>query len=127
MKYFSAAILLVVVTISVALGNTLSTGKPYPEFQIGVTGLNAAIKEGVFAITQITPDTPAEGRLKAGDVLLAVNGTSLEIQDPRHPLGEAINKADRIHGIRSVKPSIRPRVVTAGWSSRSAATAKKSM
>ena len=98
MKYSVAAILLVVVTISVALGNTLPTGKPYPEFQIGVTGLNAAIKEGVFAITQITPDTPAEGRLKAGDVLLAVNGTSLEIQDPRHPLGEAINKAEGSDG-----------------------------
>ena len=94
MKYFSAAILLVVMTSSVAFGNTLPTGKPYPEFQIGVTGLNAAIKEGVLAITQITPDTPAEGRLKAGDVLLAVNGGSLGKQDPRHPLGEAINRAE---------------------------------
>lgn len=85
-------------TLSSSIANTLPAGKPYPEFQVGITGINAAIKEGVLAVTKITPGTPAEGKLKAGDVLLAVNGTSLEIQDPRHPLGNAINKAEGSDG-----------------------------
>jgi len=98
MKYFATTILFVVMTLSGAIANTLPAGKPYPEFQVGITGINAAIKDGVLAVTKITPGTPAEGKLKAGDVLLAVNGTSLEIQDPRHPLGNAINKAEGSDG-----------------------------
>ena len=90
-------------TVSGAIGNTLPAGKDYPEFQVGVTGINAAIKEGVLAVTKITPDTPADGKLKAGDVLLAVNGTSLDIQDPRHPLGEAINKVEGSDGRMAFK------------------------
>jgi hypothetical protein len=61
---------------------------------LGVTGVFAAIKDGEFQVTEITPGTPAAGKLEMGDVLLAVNGESLQIQDPRHPLGLAINAAE---------------------------------
>ncbi len=81
--------------MSAAIGDVLPAGKPCKEFMVGVTGINADMSEaGVLAVTKITPGTPAAGKLKAGDVLLAVNGTSLEVQDPRHPLGEAINKSE---------------------------------
>jgi len=48
MKYFATTILSVVMTVSGAIGNTLPAGKAYPEFHIGVTGINAAIKEDVL-------------------------------------------------------------------------------
>jgi len=67
-------------TLSGVTANTLSAGKAYPEFQVGITGINAEMKDGALVVTKITPGTPAEGRLKAGDVLLAVDGISLEIQ-----------------------------------------------
>jgi len=98
MKYIVTTILLVGFTLSSAIANTLPTGKPYPEFQVGITGINAEIKDGALVVTKITPGTPAEGKLKAGDLLLAVDGISLEIQDPRHPLGEAINTAEGAGG-----------------------------
>ena len=74
--------------------NTLPVGKDCKEFQVGVTGIFAETKGGVLSVTKTQPNTPASGKLKPGDVLLAVDGTSLEIQDPRHPLGFAINKAE---------------------------------
>jgi len=77
-----------------ARANTLPAGKDCKEFQVGVTGILAEIKGGVLSVTKTQPNTPAAGKLDTGDVLLAVNGTSLEIQDPRHPLGFAINKAE---------------------------------
>lgn len=77
-----------------APANQLPPGKDTEDIMIGVTGFFAALKGGEFQVTQVTPDTPADGRLEVGDVLLSVNGESLGIQDPRHPLGFAINAAE---------------------------------
>jgi hypothetical protein len=94
MRYAAAATFVLVIATSVASADILPVGKPCEEFMVGPTGINADIKAGVLAVTRITAGTPADGKLKAGDVLLAVNGTSLEVQDPRHPLGEAINQSE---------------------------------
>jgi hypothetical protein len=87
-------ILVVLALSDGAPANLLPPGKDTGDIMIGVTGFFAAIKGGEFQVTRITPGTPAAGQLEVGDALLAVNGTSLEIQDPRHPLGVAINAAE---------------------------------
>jgi len=88
-----------------ALANTLPAGKDCKEFMVGVTGIHAEITGGVLRVTKVTPKTPAAGKLQTGDVLLAVDGARLDIQDPRHPLGFAINAAEGRDG--RMKFSIR--------------------
>ena len=106
MKRFVIAMVLALAAAPLgALANTLPAGKECKEFMIGVTGINADIQGGVLRVTKVTPNTPAAGKLKTGDVLLAVDGVSLEIQDPRHPLGFAINAAEGRDG--KMKFSIR--------------------
>jgi hypothetical protein len=99
-----AALLFLAVALSSARADILPKGKTYPEFQVGVTGMMASIsKDGVLSVTKITPGTPAQGKLRPGDVLLAVDGESLAIQDPRHPLGNAITRAEGGDGRMSLK------------------------
>jgi len=93
MKRFLIAILLLVLPMG-ATANTLPIGKDTKDIMVGVTGMFVALKDGELQVTQITPDTPAAATLKKGDILLAVDGKSLEIQDPRCPLGFAINAAE---------------------------------
>lgn len=93
-RLVSTAVLVLVATPFIALPNTLPAGKDCNEFMVGVTGIFAEIKAGVLRVTKVTPNTPAADKLKTGDVLLAVDGVSLEVQDPRHPLGVAINAAE---------------------------------
>ena len=88
---FLVAFQLLVVT---AVANTLPAGKDTEDIMVGVTGMFVAIKGGELQVTQLTPDTPAAAKLEKGDILLEVDGTSLEVQDPRHPLGFAINAAE---------------------------------
>lgn len=78
----------------VLMGNELPEGKDCMEFMVGVTGIHAHIIGGTLRVTKVTPGTPADGKLKKGDELEAVNDVSLKIQDPRHPLGFAINAAE---------------------------------
>ena len=86
--------LLILLLALPAFANTLPAGKDTEDIMVGVTGMFVAIKGGELQVTQITPDTPAAASLEKGDVLLEVDGTSLEVQDPRHPLGFAINAAE---------------------------------
>ena len=88
---FLVAFQLLVIT---AVANTLPAGKDTEDIMVGVTGMFVAIKGGELQVTQLTPDTPAAATLEKGDVLLEVDNTSLEVQDPRHPLGFAINAAE---------------------------------
>ncbi len=63
--------------------NTLAKGKPYKEFQIGVSGLNAEIKDAKLIVTSITPKTPAVEASKVGDELI------IDIEHyRRHPKAE---------------------------------------
>jgi hypothetical protein len=58
--------------------------KPWPPFQVGVTGIMAAPTEGTvipLTVAEVTPDTPAAGKLQVGDVLVAVNGVKLAVAD----------------------------------------------
>jgi hypothetical protein len=93
MKRFAITMLLLALPMG-AVANTLPAGKDTEDIMVGVTGMFVALKGGELQVTQVTPDTPAAGTLEQGDVLLAVDGNSLEIQDPRHPLGFAINAAE---------------------------------
>lgn len=93
MKRFAIAVLLLALPMA-AVANILPAGKDTKDIMVGVTGMFVALKGGELQVTQITPNTPAARTLEKGDVLLAVDGNSLEIQDPRHPLGFAINAAE---------------------------------
>ncbi|BCX50322.1 hypothetical protein HAHE_42300 [Haloferula helveola] len=79
---------------SAGSANTLPAGEDTKEFMVGVTGIFAAILEGDLQVTQVTAGTPSEGKLEKGDLLLSVDGQTLDVQDPRHPLGFAINAAE---------------------------------
>ena len=94
MKRFAITTMLILAASMSALANTLPAGKDTKEFMVGVTGIFVELKGGELRVTKVTPKTPAAGKLQVGDVLLAVDGAKLDIQDPRHPLGFAINKAE---------------------------------
>lgn len=105
MKRYAIVLLLLVAALPGGFANVLPAGKDCEEFMVGVTGIHADIKGGVLRVTKVTPDTPADGKLEKGDELLKVDGTSLGIQDPRHPLGFAIDTAEGRDG--RMKFSIR--------------------
>jgi len=94
MKRLAITIMLICAAPLGALANTLPAGKDTKEFMVGVTGMFVELKGGQLCVTKVTPKTPAAGKLQVGDVLLAVDGARLDIQDPRHPLGFAINAAE---------------------------------
>lgn len=70
--------------------------KVYPKFPIGPSGIYASIeKDRVITIQEIVPGSPAASSpFKKGDVLLGVNGESLDVDDPRVVLGTAIGAAE---------------------------------
>lgn len=98
MRLFGFA-LAVAALLSVSLNlsaNELPPGKDAKEFMVGPTGVFAEIKGGDLIVTQVTPNTPAAGKLNKGDILDAIDGASLAFKDgdPRHVLGFAINTAE---------------------------------
>ncbi len=108
---FPLAAFLLCVVVTSSFAEELPAGRPYPEFQIGVTGIWAKIPDNPprapkdapvvkreLLVTKTTEDTPAAGKFQEGDVLVSVNGNSLEIQDPRPVLGAAINDAEGSDG-----------------------------
>jgi len=94
MKLPAITMIMVLAAPFCVLANTLPAGKDCKEFMVGVTGIHADITGGVLRVTKVTENTPSAGKLKTGDVLLAVDGARLDIRDPRHPLGFAINAAE---------------------------------
>lgn len=95
MRHAAIAAIVLAVAVSGASANILPAGKASKEIMVGVTGINVQMDEkGGLSVTKVTPGTPAAGKLQAEDVLLAVDGESLQVQDPRHPLGFAINAAE---------------------------------
>lgn len=95
MRHPLVAAVVLAATALAASANILPAGKATEEIMAGVTGINFKMDEkGVSTVSTVTPNTPAEGKIKVGDVLLAVDGESLRVRDPRHPLGFAINAAE---------------------------------
>lgn len=86
--------------------DTYAAGKGmvnYPEFQIGVTGIEAKLATNKVIVTKIAAGSLANDRFKAGDVLVSVGGKAFgkaEVgygggpNDPRVTLGQAINAAE---------------------------------
>ena len=73
--------------------------KTFARFHIGVTGIYATVEKGlVVTVDGTEPGTPAAGKFDKGDVILAVNGKSLEGLDPLVALGEAIGAAEASDG-----------------------------
>jgi hypothetical protein len=75
--------------------------EPLPPFQVGVTGIMARPANPTIVpvtVAEVTAGTPAEGKLRVDDVLVAVNGTKLEAPDPRPALGDAITEAEAKDG-----------------------------
>ena len=86
----------------------------FPEFQMGVTGIILHLTgfskntDGCTVnVLRVEPDSPANGILQAGDVLLEVNGTRLEgkphlwftlTPETRHLLGTALTQAEATDG-----------------------------
>jgi hypothetical protein len=91
--------------------------RPWPPFQVGVTGVMAAPTMATvvpLTVAEITPGTPAAGKLQVGDMLVAVNGVKLEAPDPRPVLGDAITAAEAGDGklTFSVERAGKPEQVT---------------
>ena len=84
---------------------------PWPAFQVGVTGIMARPeKETILPVivTEITPGTPADGKVRVDDVIVAINGVKLEAPDPRPVLGDAITAAEAGDGgIRQIDKLFR--------------------
>jgi hypothetical protein len=86
--------------------DTYAAGKGmvnYPEFQIGVTGIEAKLATNKVIVTKIAAGSLANDRFKAGDVLVSVGGKAFgkaEVgygggpNDLRVTLGQAINAAE---------------------------------
>jgi hypothetical protein len=67
---------------------------------IGVTGIEASIRKGVvLTVDSVLAKSPADGRCRAGDVILGVNGVSLKGKDPFVALGNALTKAEAADGV----------------------------
>lgn len=109
--YVLSGIVLLCLSALPGLGDEMPVDRPYPEFQIGVTGIWAHIPEKPpgapkdptlvqrkLFVTKTTPSTPAAGKFQEDDLLLAVDGQSLEVRDPRSVLGDAINRAEGTDG-----------------------------
>ncbi|GEM_PF-853908 len=71
----------------------------YPSFTIGVTGIEASIDDLVTLVEGTAPGSPAHGLLQQDDVLITVNGVSLQDgKDPRVALGQQIGFAEGYNG-----------------------------
>ncbi|MEM9020504.1 MAG: DUF6288 domain-containing protein [Planctomycetota bacterium] len=72
----------------------------YPAFQAGVTGAWVSIQPGHrMRVEKIDAGSPAEGRLKVGDLIRAANGNAIAGEDPREPLGKALTEAEARSGV----------------------------
>ncbi len=67
--------------------------------QVGVTGLNLRIYDGVtLKVEGTTPGTPAAGKFKAGEIVTGVNGIALRGKNPYVVLGNALTRAEASDG-----------------------------
>jgi len=92
-------VLWVVGDASKTLASTVSDNKPYPAFQVGVTGVWVSIEPGhVMTVQRVEDGTPGVGKVQPGDIVVSANGRAIEGEDPRVPLGAAITEAEAVDG-----------------------------
>jgi hypothetical protein len=107
MKRMAIVILLLTATGQSASANTVPSWKETPPISVGVTGMIVTVTSSrddpkqakadtphVVTVTEVLPETPADGNLQPGDIIESVNGISLKVVDPRHILGEQINVSE---------------------------------
>lgn len=104
--------LLTLMATCVLTGSATGAGKPYEKFNVGPTGIWATIPGSCdqAVVDEVLPDTPASGKLKVNDSIIAVNGKRLQGKigdyalspDPRRILGEAIGHAEATDGTLSL-------------------------
>ena len=112
MKISIAVFAMTILVASAAVGPALSAVTPSDEVQVyefvgkseryrlGPAGIEVKYdtKNRVLTVIGTEPETPADGHFKAGDVLAAVNGKSLDILNPFVVIGEAITNAEATEG-----------------------------
>ena len=100
MTRFLLAVSSCLVLCAPARGGRIDPRRTYPRFQVGVTGIYATIEKGLVVTVQDTqPGSPAAGKLKKEDVILAAGGRPVTgEEDPRVPLGEAVGAAEAADG-----------------------------
>ncbi len=104
MKRMAIVLLLLTATARSVSADTLASWKETPPISVGVTGMIVTVTSSledpkqakadtphVVTVTEVLPETPADGHLRPGDVLESVNGISLKVVDPRRILGQQIN------------------------------------
>ncbi len=93
------ACLLAAAGVTHAAGTTMNPTKQYPRFQVGASGIWATVEPGlVVTVADTTSGTPADGKVKAGDVIVTAGGRATAVKDPRVPLGEALGAAEAKDG-----------------------------
>ena len=111
MKRIAIVMLLLAATARSASADTVASWKETPPISVGVTGMMVTVTSSmddpkqakadtphVVTVTDVLPETPADGKLRQGDILESVNGLSLKVVDPRHLLGEQINVTEGRNG-----------------------------
>jgi hypothetical protein len=107
MKHWAIVALLLAAMWRTGAADTVPSWKETPPISIGVTGIVATVTSSledpkqaefdtphVVTVTEILPETPADGNVEPGDILESVNGVSLKVVDPRHVLGRQINVSE---------------------------------
>ena len=66
---------------------------------IGTTGIKARVYPGVvIKVEEMMPSSPCEGKFAKGEILTAINGTTLKGLDPFVAMGNALTKAEATDG-----------------------------
>lgn len=107
MNRMAIVMLLLTATAQSASANTVPSWKETPPISVGVTGMIVTVTSSlddpkkaeadtphVITVTEVLPETPADGSIRPGDILESVNRISLKVVDPRHILGAQINVSE---------------------------------
>ena len=66
---------------------------------VGVTGVMARIYPGVAVkVEKTVPGSPADGKIKKGEIITGINGVGLKGLNPFVTLGDALTKAEATDG-----------------------------
>lgn len=96
--------------------DTLASWKESPPISVGVTGMIVTLTSSlddpkkaefdtphVLTVVETIAKTPADGKIRKGDILESVNGVSLKVVDPRNILGEQLNISEGRNGVMTFK------------------------